>query len=348
MALRKSGLACVALLAAMGMGGTAAAESSVELYGLVDAWAGATKMPGDLDHTWTQGGGGMSTSYWGLKGSEDLGGGTQAIFKMEGFFRPQTGQAGRFDGDHFFARNAYVGLKNDTLGTVKLGRVTTSYFVSTILFNPFGDSYTFSPMVFHTYLGLEGQGITGDSGWDHTVMYTTPDFKGLSASVAYAFGNDPNHTGQNKWSANLLYFNGPFAATVAYQQVRFNNTPGDLGTIVPGFRDQRAVQLGVTYDLSFVKLFGQYQYIRNTIDSGDVTMNGGQLGVSIPFGGGNVLASYAYTRSTGASDVKRNTWALGYDYNLSKRTDVYVAYMSDRATDLSNGSTYGVGMRVKF
>ncbi|HEU0230310.1 MAG TPA: porin [Burkholderiaceae bacterium] len=348
MAFKKSALACTVLLAALGASGAALAESSVQLYGQIDAWVGAQKNPGDINHTWVQGGGGMSTSYWGLKGSEDLGNGLKAVFKMEDFFRPQTGSSGRFDGDPFFSRNAYVGLQSDDLGTLKMGRLTTSYFVSTILFNPFVDSYTFSPMVFHTYLGVNGQGITGDSGWSHAVMYTTPDFKGLTASFAYAFGNEPDQNGQNKWSANLLYFHGPFAATVAYQQVNFNNTPGDLGTVIPGFRKQRAVQVGMSYDLSFVKLFGQYQYIGNTIDGGNVTQNGGQLGVSVPLGGGNVLASYAFTRSTGASDVKRNTWALGYDYNLSKRTDVYVAYMSDHASDLSSGSTYGVGMRMKF
>lgn len=348
MAFRKSGLAGMMLLAAISAGNAAYAESGVQLYGQVDAWAGAQKMPGDADRTWVQGGGGMSTSYWGMKGTEDLGNGVSAIFKLEDFFRPQTGQAGRFDGDHFFSRNAYVGLQSDALGTVKMGRLTPPYFVSTILFNPLGDSYTFSPMVFHTYMGVDGQGITGDSGWDHAVMYTTPDFKGLSANLIYGFGNDPEHPGQNKWGANVLYFHGPLSATLAYQQVQFNNTPGDLDSITPGFRNQRALQLGVAYDLDVVKLFGQYQYIRNTIDGGNVSMNGGQVGASVPVGRGKVLVSYAYTHNTGASDATRNTWTLGYDYNLSKRTDVYVAYMSDHASDLSSGSSYGVGMRVLF
>lgn len=130
-----------------------------------------------------------------------------------------------------------------------------------------------------------------------------------------------------------MYFNGPFAATVAYQQVKFDSQPDDLAGMT-GFRSQQAVQLGATYDLYVVKLFGQYQYIRNNIAGGGVSENGGQLGVSVPLGNGSVLASYAYTKSSGASNVNRKTWALGYDYPLSKRTDVYAAYMNDKVSTL--------------
>ena len=46
--------------------------------------------------------------------------------------------------------------------------------------------------------------------------------------------------------------------------------------------------------------------------------------------------------------MKRNTWAVGYDYSLSKRTDVYAAYMRDKVTSLSSADTFGVGIRAKF
>ncbi|WP_175691580.1 porin, partial [Burkholderia anthina] len=155
------------------------AQSSVSLYGQVDEWIGATKFPGG-DRAWNVGGGGMSTSYWGLHGAEDLGGGYKAIFTMESFFRAQNGQYGRFQGDTFFARNAYVGI-DSPYGTVKAGRLTTHLFLSTILFNPFYDSYTFSPMVYHVFLGLgtyptypSDQGAVGDSGWNNALSYTSP------------------------------------------------------------------------------------------------------------------------------------------------------------------------------
>ncbi len=76
----------------------------------------------------------------------------QAIFTLESFFRAQNGQYGRFRGDTFFARNAYVGIQGP-IGTFTAGRLTTQLFVSTILFNPFVDSYIFSLIVYHVFLG---------------------------------------------------------------------------------------------------------------------------------------------------------------------------------------------------
>ncbi|ATG22157.1 porin [Ralstonia pickettii] len=352
---RRFKLAAAGLTAAAGLAaGAAQAQSSVTLYGQVDAWAGATKNLGASDRAWGVNSGGMSTSYWGMKGSEDLGNGLKAIFTLEAFFRPDTGKVGRFDGDHFFARNAFVGLQSNSWGSIKLGRNTPPYFVSTILFNPFIDSYTFSPMVFHTYLG-NGRtgtagisGLVGDSGWDNSIMYSTPDFNGLTGNFIYGAGEQAGHNGQNKWGGNFLYFHGNFAATAAFQQVRFDASPGDLNALVTGFSRQTAAQLGATYDFGVVKLYGQYQYIKNTINTGDAKSNGGQLGVSIPVGPGSILASYAYTKTSGAVDVKRNTWAVGYDYSLSKRTDVYAAYFHDKVSDLSSADTFGVGIRAKF
>ncbi|OAI64311.1 porin [Ralstonia solanacearum] len=344
----------LAVAAASGaMSAAAHAQSSVTLYGQVDAWVGAQK-GFDSSRAGVVNPGGMSTSYWGLKGSEDLGNGLKSLFALEAFFRPDTGRAGRFDGDNFFARNAFVGLSSNAWGTIKLGRNTPPYFVSTILFNPFIDSYTFSPAVFHTYLGngLSGaagiSGLVGDSGWNNSILYSTPDFNGLSANLIYGAGEQAGHNGQNKWGGSLLYFHGNFAATAAYQQVRFDASPGDLDTIVAGFRRQDAALLGATYDFGVVKLYGQYQHIKNTISTGDTKANGGQLGVSVPVGAGSILASYAYTKTSGAVDVKRNTWAIGYDYALSKRTDLYAAYFRDKVTSLSTADTFGVGMRAKF
>src|ERR1700761_8619421 len=116
--------ACAALLASAT---SAFAQSSVQLYGQVDEWVGAQKFPGGKTAVQVAGGG-MSTSYWGLKGSEDLGNGYKAIFALESFFRAQNGNYGRFQGDTFFARNSYVGIQSP-FGTVTTGRLTTQLFV---------------------------------------------------------------------------------------------------------------------------------------------------------------------------------------------------------------------------
>ncbi len=332
---------------------TAFAQSSVQLYGQVDEWVGAQKFPGG-QRAWQVSGGGMSTSYWGMKGSEDLGNGYKAIFTLEDFFRAQNGQAGRFQGDSFFSRNAYVGIESP-YGTFTAGRLTTHLFVSTILFNPFIDSYVFSPMVYHVFLGLgtfptytTDQGVVGDSGWNNAVQYSSPSFNGLSGSVMYAFGNTAGQNGSKKWSAQFLYFNGPFAATGVYQYVNFNSSPADLNSLVAGLKSQGAGQIGLSYDLKFVKFFGQYMYTKNDQQQGSWHVNTAQGGVSAPAGPGTVMASYAYSRDGGGLDQTHQTWALGYDYPLSKRTDVYAAYLNDHISGQSTGDTFGVGLRAKF
>lgn len=89
-------------------------------------------------------------------------------------------------------------------------------------------------------------------------------------------------------------------------------------------------------------------YIKNDVTAGSFHVNTAQGGATVPVGLGSMMASYAYSRNSGGSDQTRRTWALGYDYPLSKRTDVYVAYMNDQITSQSTGDTFGVGMRARF
>lgn len=358
----KTGIRLAAAAGLVAAGHSVYAQSSVQLYGQVDTWVGMQQFPGG-QKAWTVGGGGMSTSYWGLKGKEDLGGGYKAIFTVEDFFRAQNGSFGRFTGDAFFSRNAYVGIESP-YGTVTTGRLTTHLFVSTILFNPFIDSYTFSPMVYHVFLGNTAvpsgatygtdTGVVGDSGWNNAVQYATPDYNGLSGAVMYGLGNQAGSNGAKKWSAQFLYFHGPFAATGVYQYVNFNNAPNDLrstspfGTIVP-FKSQSVGQFGASYDLKFAKFYAQYMYTKNDeISGGSWHVSTGQGGVTVPVGPGTVMASFAYSRDGGGLDQTRRTWALGYDYPLSKRTDLYAAYMNDKLSSLSTGQTVGAGIRAKF
>ena len=154
----------------------------------------------------------------GLHGAEDLGNGYKAIFTLESFFRAQNGQFGRFQGDTFFARNAYVGI-DSPYGTVTAGRLTTHLFLSTILFNPFYDSYTFSPMVYHVFLGLgtfptyPSEGCRRRFGLEqravvHVAFVRWPEFRRDVRTRQPAGDN-----GSKKWSAQFNYANGPFAAT---------------------------------------------------------------------------------------------------------------------------------------
>jgi predicted porin len=96
------------------------------------------------------------------------------------------------------------------------------------------------------------------------------------------------------------------------------------------------------------KLFATYGRTSHDIDLNDKTLS---LGVSVPAGQGKVLAAWAQTRRNGAAvgaDRKRNTATVGYDYDLSKRTDLYAMYMNDKITAQNSGNSFGVGIRHRF
>ncbi|WP_183293803.1 porin [Cupriavidus alkaliphilus] len=348
-------------LAATLCAGTAAGQSSVTIYGQADMFVGAVRAPGTSSRAFVADSGGMQTSYWGIKGAEDLGGGLRTVFDLNGFYRTDGGRTGRFDGDAMFSRNAYVGLESDKAGSLKIGRTTAPYFISTILFNPLVDSFVFAPAVFHTYLGAGNAqvldpGIIGDSGWNNSLLYSSPGFGGLTFNVIYGLGEKAGDASQHKWGGNVMYFSGAFAATLAFQQVKFDSTPGDIANasnpFLAGFRKQTAVQGGLSYDFGVAKLFAQVQYIRTDVNNnpnGDIRHSNGQVGASVPVGAGSLLVSYAHGRTENAQNgFRRNTAAVGYDYNLSRRTDVYLAYFYDRIQGLSHGDTFGAGVRHRF
>ncbi|MEA3110396.1 MAG: hypothetical protein QOG58_195 [Caballeronia sp.] len=325
------------------------AQSSVQLYGLLDAFVGYKK-PMNGQSSVIAGNGGMTAPYFGLRGSEVIGGGTKVIFDLEGYFNIQNGSMGRtgFPHDGLFSRNAYVGVTGP-YGTATAGLIPPLLWFSTITFNPFWNSFVFSPIVLHSYVGVNGQGVFGNAGeWWNSVYYASPSFNGLVGRAMYSFGNDPGHLGQNKWSGQVSYNNGGFATSVVYQQIKYSLNAGDLGTVLPGLTTQSVVNLGASYDLNYVKLYGQYQHVWDSISNGDVGIDTGQVGFAIPVGIGRILGSDAYSKSTGHSSVYRNTWALSYDYPLSQRTDVYAAVLSDRASKMSSGTTIGGGLRTQF
>ena len=101
------------------------------------------------------------------------------------------------------------------------------------------------------------------------------------------------------------------------------------------------------YRLDAVKLYFQYERVDNNNEVTDDTV---QVGASAQVGTGSVLVSWAGTRRrpVQGSDSRWSTVALGYDYPLSKRTDVYAAWRYDTMTSVSSGSSVGAGIRMKF
>lgn len=316
------------VLASLALGATAGAQaqSNVTLYGLIDISAGSFQSPGGASKKGVDSGN-MSTSYWGLKGSEDLGDGLRANFVMEAFMRSDTGQTGRFDGDMYWARTSSVGLSN-RFGAVNLGRNTTSLFVQTLLFNAFGDSFGFSPSIRHYFTSGT---TTGDTGWSDSIKYSSPSMGGFSFTAQGALGeaNGGRNTG-----LSALYFGGPLALGASWQEVEKGATVQDTTTW----------QLSGSYDFKVVKFYAQYGEVDNDSTLNSYAISG--IGGEMTFGVGKLLAQYSQVSpDTGAN---RKTASLGYDHFLSKRTDLYAVYMQDRQGGQSNGNSYAAGVRHRF
>ena len=350
--------ACVGLACVSG----AQAQSTVNLTGLVDMYVASQKQPGDNGRTNLLGSGGMTTSWFGFTGTEDLGGGLKANFKLTSFQRNDTGTPGRFTNDAFFSRDANVGLSGG-FGAVTLGRGLAPNFLPTILFNPFGDSFNFSPLVLHKNVGLfNGTNwaatTPADTGWSNEVIYTTPTFGGLTVNLHYQFGeqnSSTNNDNRKNLGINALYFNGPFALTGYYEHDQVNNynaTAGSLITTGTALDTKKDWLLGGSYDAGMVK--GFLTYGQTKADVSRVEAKTTQVGASAPIGAGKLLASVASTKlDNNAATVpgKRLTATIGYDYFLSKRTDVYANLMYDKLTGniiFRKGNTVAVGIRHRF
>ncbi len=330
---------------------SASAQTSVQLYGLVDAYAARVRSstPTSSSSAFRLDSGGMTTSQFGLRIREDLGGSLKAFAALEAFFRGDIGEVGRFNGDVFFARNAFVGLQGE-FGAVKLGRSTTPYFSSTVAFNPFGDSFVFSPAVAHTY---RNGYVLNDSGWGNGVQFNSPVVGGLNMNLHWTAGLErdvePNRTAGRGFGGNLNYGAGPLAVSFAAQKV-------DAGAATStALTRQTALMLGASYDLKAVKLFGQIQHLKNELPSVASRTRMLQLGASAPIGPGRVLASAARSTVTDndrlSADAIRTSFALGYDVYLSKRTDVYAAYFRstlDVGGAESSSRVVGTGLRHRF
>lgn len=326
--------------------GTAWAQSSVQLTGVADMYLGSIRMAGDTAQKNTVGSGGMTTSWWGLKGNEDLGGGTNINFALTSYIRMADGSIGRSATDTPFSRDANVGMSSSA-GALTLGRWMAPDFMPSVLFNPFANSTTFSPLMLHADKLLNNAthwGITtpADTGWSNQIAYTTPDFDGLKATLQYQFADSAAAKGKKNFGGNVIYLNGSLGLTAFYESAQLTNP------VVNTFTDgsiRTDWMLGSSYDFSVVKLYATYGQASNNVTNDNAKTS--SVGASVPIGAGKLLAAYANTHDS-ALDAIRQTLTVGYDYNLSKQTDLYANVMRDQITGSSSGTSVALGMRHSF
>lgn len=306
--MKKKSLVCAALVA---LCGTASAQSSVTLFGIVDLSGRWLDNNGTSQYLMSQGG--NAGSRLGLRGTEDLGGGLYAGFWIEGALNPDIGTS---EGQTW-QRRSTVSLWNQW-GEVRLGRDKTVTYFNTDTFDPFGDSgigaagnLTVRPPV-----------VPVGGAYDTLVRANNMVGYFLPAGVAGGlYGAAQVAAGENSYGnkflgARLGYAAGPFDVNVAYGQ-----------TLVSADEYADNFNIGGSWKFGFMVLSGFYGQIKVEDDKQDNWF----IGASAPFGLWTVKASYGHVQRSGTfpdnvEGQKADQLALGAVYSLSLRTVLYGTY----------------------
>lgn len=328
-------------LAALGtMTGAAHAQSSVTLYGVVDtnieyvsnlssttpsAANGFAVGPAESAYRLTSGG--LSGSRWGLRGVEDLGNGLKALFVLENGFGVDEGRAQQ--GGRLFGRQAYVGLESNKIGRFTFGRQYTTMFDMFANFSPTGYATQYEPIV--AQLGLNFRS-------DNVAKYTGA-FGPVTASGYWSFGNGVAGTGEvpgqfrrdTGYGIGFSYLAAGLGLSFAYDQYNPTlNAAGDTGNF-------RKVGAAASYTFGAFKVMGGYRWGKNEAPNGNEILRDDYYWAGLNYQAtpalGLTLAYYyedvknVNLPANGVINNVRNPWQVQFiaDYNLSKRTDVYLS-----------------------
>jgi len=350
----KKSLLALAVLGAFA--GAASAQSSVTIYGSLDlavtkgnGGTAANNGANGTSKAWTEKQ--SNASRLGFRGNEDLGGGLSAQFQIEHRFTPDDGVAPATQ--PFWGGRSYVQLSSATLGRVYLGREYTPAFWIQNKSDPFGNDGVAQFGAALSYAGFATPSTVVTTGTNtrtsNTVGYKSPSFSGLTVNAAVGLGEAavPRDAG-----FNIEYAAGPIYAGFAYEKLSgLTAAAGDGNSLV---------NLAFHYDLGMVKPI--LYYARAKVAGGTVTNKTLLIGALAPIGGGTLKAGYA--RET-LGDVAApatlgniSKLGLGYDYPLSKRTNVYADVGFGRQNDnvsavgvhtsFTNNRAYALGLKHTF
>ncbi len=332
--------ALTALAASATLATSAQAESNLTLYGIIDG--GLTYVNGGTGaHVTRADDGVLNPNRWGLKGDEDLGNGIHTLFTLESGFSLNTGTSHQ-DG-RLFGRQAWVGVADNGLGTISLGRQYdfTWDYISPFNITAFGSGYALHQGDFDR---------TAGDWFDNSIKFSSVSVGGFSVGAMYAFSNRGNdfHNGSG-WSLGARYADGPLNVGVAYTQL--NQTALDpyaqigvtsflgrpVATVLP---NGGVVDLYDTTPLTVDKLDtlatrASYAFGRLTL-AGNVTyttihgVDGASSAMTVYETGGTYditsalqgVLGYQHTRFEA---TRWNQMSAALVYSLSKRTQIYVS-----------------------
>jgi predicted porin len=321
----KKSLLALALLGAFA--GTAQAQSSVVIYGNLDAGlTNRTDQPLSI--------GKRANNTLGFKGTEDLGNGLKAIFQLEMRYEPDVGTIEQGAGGvqrPLFQGQSRVGLTGG-FGTLRIGRGLTAYQEASIAFEPFHGIP--APQGFQADLHVAGYtsdplGLPGNSAnrFSNAVFYNSPEFYGfqINTTIATKEANGgvavigrgtalaPQYPASaaasaNPYSISVTYKSGAVGLMLANER---NAIETDISSIAAYWMATPATKLMASYqvqDQSHTRILNQ-------------ETKAWLLGANHTIGAGKILAGYGEKRTEGMSKLKQ--LSLGYEYSLSKRTYIY-------------------------
>jgi predicted porin len=328
----KKSLIALAVLAASG---AAMAQSSVTVFGVVDAaysvGKGSTSNKTQLTNS------GYNSSRLGFRGVEDLGGGMRAEFWLEAGVNNDNGTGSATNNNNqavtaanagtqglTFNRKSTVGLVG-SMGEIRLGRDYSPQFYADATYDPFGTNGVATSLIAY-------QGGNAAVRASNMIAYHSPVVGGFKVMVASYLGENASTAakagdGSGVW---LNYAQGPLSA--GYSSAK---TTTGAGTEI------KTTGFGASYDLGFAKVMGESNTNSST---GAADLKGTLIGALIPMAGGTLRFSNASLKQ-GTAETKRN--AIGFVQPLSKRTDLYATYARNSnagtAARALNGATTAAG-----
>lgn len=340
-------------VSALGLTGVAAAQSSVTLYGVVDvAYAHGSGSGFGSSSRDQLTSGANTTSRFGFRGNEDLGGGWSAGFWLESqvFVDSGEGQPSNANnqpsgvtatGTGFtFARRSTVSLSGP-YGELRVGRDFTAHYRNRVEFDPFGNAGVGSIQPFVGSIA----GVTSTRASNMIGYFLPPNLGGFYGQAQHYFGENvqvagtANTTGSdgNGNSIRLGWAGGGFNISLAAGRTEYAKT-ASLGNIT-------VLNAGASYDFGFAKIMGGYYHDKVDANTA-IRAKGATIGGIVPVGVGDIKFALSRYGTSARFAPETSKLSLGYVHNLSKRTAVYGTYARVRnsggATTALNGTTTGV------
>ncbi|WP_438391824.1 porin [Caballeronia sp. DA-9] len=310
----------------------ACAQSSVTLYGLVDA-AIIYERGGPRGSIIRMGSGVPAAAGFGIKGTEDLGAGTKLQFVLENGAKLNDGTLGQ--GGLLFGRQAWVGLSNDSLGSLRVGRIYSPFILIIFTTDPFHVGYAGGAQsILSIYQSLR---------LNNTISYKTPEFYDVSASAALSMGGVAGDFNAGKViSASVTYLRGPLYAALGV--ISFS-LPSLTAANAATATDDREWLAGATYNFNFVKMALSYTERSQTLASGQAYQHqqSALIGATIPIGNFQILANFMIARDLLTTHHNAQEVGLGVLYSLSRRSTIYAT--AGKIVN-HNGAFYTVGNAI--